>query len=259
MQDYKLNLIVCGRLTDPIGNNTYSAVYKLDMFEANHQIAQAKIDTILPKSAFDYLRPEREFTSAGVFSDNSYFIGRKGPVNSNPVDPDNAILQFIVKDKFDGTTKDTLIGKVAGFEPLGTGLLSANEISSITTFNNNLRDIIISLTGENSFKVQWLNYVETSDFTGYQNRLPEFASDMMLPGRFSKPMDVALDPANNIYVVDADKDSLLKFNAFGEERESFGGPEVFNSPSGVAYFNKILYVADTDNNRILRFVLSTDI
>ena len=41
--------------------------------------------------------------------------------------------------------------------------------------------------------------------------------------------------------------------------ESFGGPEIFSSPHAVAYFDKTIYVADTDNNRILRFILSTDI
>lgn len=258
IQDYKLNLIVCGQMFDENSGNTYSAVYKLNLFEAGHQIAEARIDTILPKSAFDFLRPDREFTSAAVFAGNSYYVGRKGPVNSNPVDPDNAILSFIVKKIDQNTEKDTLIRKVAGFEPLGTGLLSANEISSMTSFNENTLDMIISLTGENSFKVQWLSYIETSDFTGYRNKLLEFASDMMLPERFEKPMDVTTDPSDNIFVVDAAKDSLLKFNAFGEEMESFGGPEIFNTPSGVAYFNKVLYIADTNNNRILRFILSTD-
>ena len=258
-QDYRLNLIVCGELTDSASGNIFSAVFKLDLYGAGHQIAEAKIDTILPKSPFDFLRPDREFTSAAVFFDNSYFIGRKGPVNSNPVDPDNAILAYIVKKLDDGTRKDTLLGKVPGLEPVGSGLLSASDISSITSFNNDTYDIIISLTGENSFKVQWLTYIQSSDFTGYQNRLPEFASDMMLPERFAKPMDVTVDPSNNIFVVDAEKDSLLKFNSFGDERESFGGAEVFSSPSGVAYFNKTLYIADTGNNRIVRFVLSTDL
>ncbi|MDZ7623899.1 MAG: hypothetical protein U5J96_05550 [Ignavibacteriaceae bacterium] len=31
----------------------------------------------------------------------------------------------------------------------------------------------------------------------------------------------------------------------------------FNEPHGVAFFDKTLYVADTGNNRIVRFILST--
>ena len=43
---------------------------------------------------------------------------------------------------------------------------------------------------------------------------------------------------------------------------SFGGTgdsaKEFNRPNGVAYFDKIVYVADTGNNRISRFRLNTD-
>lgn len=257
-QDFRLNLIVCGELVDSNGT-TYSAVFKLDLFGAQHQIANAKIDTLLPKSAFDFLRPDRSFTSAAVFSDNSFYIGRTGPANSNSIDPDNVILSYKVTEDSLGNRNNKFIGKVPGFTSTGTGILSANGISSITSFGNQGRDIIVSLKGENSFKVQWLAYVQSNDFTGYQNKLQEFASDLMIPNKFDSPEDVTVDPSNNIYVVDSQKDSLFKFNAFGDERESFGGADVFKSPHGVAYFNKTLYVADTDNNRIVRYVLSTDL
>ena len=46
------------------------------------------------------------------------------------------------------------------------------------------------------------------------------------------------------------------------QKTSFGGTGLsstqFRSPSGVAYFDKILYVADAGNSRILRFKLTTD-
>ncbi|MCW9066273.1 MAG: hypothetical protein OQJ78_08235, partial [Ignavibacteriaceae bacterium] len=61
------------------------------------------------------------------------------------------------------------------------------------------------------------------------------------------------------YIADAGKDSVFKFNSFGDELNSFGGPDLFNEPYGVAFFNKTLYVADAGNNRILRFILSTEI
>ncbi len=257
-QDYRLNLIVCGELVDSNGT-TYSAVFKIDLFGARHEIANAKIDTLLPKSAFDFLRPDRSFTSAAVFSDNSFYIGRTGPANSNSIDPDNVVLSYKVVADSLGNRVSTFVGKVPQLTPIGTGLLSANGISSITSFNSQSRDMILSLKGENSFKVQWLSFVESNDFTGYQNKLKEFASDLMIPNKFESPEDVTIDPSNNIYVVDSAKDSLFKFNAFGDERESFGGPNVFNAPHGVAYFNKTLYIADTENNRIVRYVLSTDL
>jgi len=40
--------------------------------------------------------------------------------------------------------------------------------------------------------------------------------------------------------------------------ESFGGSEIFNSPYAVAYFDGTIYITDTNNDRVLRFILSTD-
>ena len=45
--------------------------------------------------------------------------------------------------------------------------------------------------------------------------------------------------------------------------ESFGGLGTesgkFNNPKGIAFYNKVIYIADTDNNRIVRYRLSTDL
>jgi sugar lactone lactonase YvrE len=83
----------------------------------------------------------------------------------------------------------------------------------------------------------------------------------MLPNNFDQPEGAAIDNADNIYVADAAKDSIYKYNSFGQLLIKFGGEGdfVFNSPSAVAFFDKTLYVADTDNNRILRYILSTDL
>jgi DNA-binding beta-propeller fold protein YncE len=260
-QDFQLNLIVCARFDTLInGNNTtYSAVFKLDMVAAQHHIENAPITRILPKTSFDFQRPDREFTGVATFFDNGFLIARRGPGNATLIDPDNSILLFRKKELSNGNKVDTLIGRVPLLSPLGTGLMSANNISSLTSFNGNKYDIIITLTGENSFKTQVLQYITTEDFTGYQNKIPPFVTDLMTVAKFEQPEGTAMDIYNNIFVADAAKDSIFKFNSFGDEMESFGGPEIFNSPHAVAYFNKTLYVADTDNNRILRFVLSTDI
>jgi DNA-binding beta-propeller fold protein YncE len=107
--------------------------------------------------------------------------------------------------------------------------------------------------------VQWFEYISNSDFEGYQNKLGAFSSDLMVVDKFGKPEGVTLDNANNIYVADAEKDSVFKFNSFGDELESFGGTEVMSSPYAVAYHDRTLYVLDTGNNRIIRFILSTEI
>jgi DNA-binding beta-propeller fold protein YncE len=117
--------------------------------------------------------------------------------------------------------------------------------------------------GENSFKTQWFEYVSSQDFTGYQINLDpeESESDLMTPGFFKKPEGSEIDPSGNIYVADSgeEKDSIYKFNSFGDKLIGFGGSSVFSEPYAVAYFDKVLYVADRGNNTILRFILSTDV
>ena len=87
---------------------------------------------------------------------------------------------------------------------------------------------------------------------------------------------IAPDATGYLFVLDAGQDSLFVFNRVGIEgvapppgagstrpvRVSFGGtgsgPLSFDDPQGVAYFDQIVYVADTGNNRISRFRLNTD-
>jgi hypothetical protein len=260
-QDYKLNLFVCAKLDTVISGQslTLSAVYKINMLAAGHNISGAPAKIILPRSNSDINNPEREYTGVSVFYDNSYFVARTGPHNNTLIDPDNSILSFVVKELPDGTEKDSLKGRVGNIDPIGAGVLSAYGISSIISFNKTNYDIITTLTGNTNFKVQWLNYVESRDYTGYLNYLSPQSSELMTPNRFEKPEGVTLDNAQNIIVADMAKDSVFRFNPFGDLLQAFGGSDVFDKPSGTAYFNKTLYIADSGNNRILRFILSTDI
>jgi len=260
-QDYKLNLIVCAQIDTIVGglNQTFSAVYKLDMVSVSHQINLAPITKLLPRPA-DLNRPLIQYTGACVFFNNVFYISRTGPNNSSFIDPDNSILIFTPKKLLGiSSEEDTLIGRVPNIDPLGQGLVSANGISSLSSFNNQTIDMVITLTGENSFKAQWLQYVITPIDQRYESNFDANSGlSFMLPNRFERPEGSAIDRSNNIYVADAGKDSIYKFNSFGDELQSFGGPEVFNEPFAVAFFDKTLYVADTGNNRILRFILSTD-
>lgn len=260
-QDYQLNLIVCAEFDTTINGVgvNLGAVYKIDLVSASHQIANAEVIRLLPKSNFDFNRPNRKYTGVAVFEDNSFYIARTGPDNTNPIDPDNVILRFQKKTLNDGTKIDTLVGALPSFQPTGTGLMSAFEISSLTSFSNGTIDFIMTLTGSTSFKTQWLTYIQSTDFTGYRTKLDAFSSDMMTVDKFVQPEDVALDDVGNIYVADAAKDSVYKFNPFGDEMTSFGGTDLFDGPYAVAYYNKTVYVLDTGNNRIVRFILSTEI
>lgn len=81
---------------------------------------------------------------------------------------------------------------------------------------------------------------------------------------------VAVDELSNFYVLlqatDPDlgaRHMLYKYDRKGERLLEFGtegsGERQFRGPRGLAYSNGILYIADTGNNRIVRYQLATDI
>lgn len=257
-QDYQLNLIVCAEF-DTLGQ-TFSAVYKINLVAASHNISNAPIVRLLPRPGIaSDLNSLIKYTGVTVFFDNSFYVARSGPNNSSLFNPDNSILIFQKKILPDGSKKDTLIGRLPSLEPTGTGILSTNNISSLASFKRRNIDFIMTLTGNTNFKTQWLFYNYASETPGYESRLAPNASKFMLPNKFSRPEGVTVDNFGNIYVADADRDSIYKFNSFGDEYHSFGGRAIFKEPYAVAFFDRTLYVADKGNNRILRFILSTDL
>lgn len=257
-QDYQLNLIVCAEF-DTAGV-TYGAVFKLDLFASGHDIVNAPMRRVLPRPGVSAdLKPNVRFTGAATFYDNSFYIARTGPANSSIFDPDNSILIFEKKTLPGGAKVDTLIGRLPQLAPLGTGTMTTNGVSSLTSFKRRNNDFIMTLIGNTSFKTQWLYYNFASETPGYENRLAPGISSLMQPNKFVRPTASTLDNSGNIYIVDAAKDSVYRFNSFGDQLQAFGGPDYFNEPKGVAFFDRTLYITDSGNNRILRFILSTDI
>ncbi len=260
-QDYKLNLIVCAEFDTTVGSETktFSAVYKLNLVAANHQLENAPTTMLLPRTV-DLNFPLRKYTGVTAFYNNTFYVARQGPSNSSIFDPDNSILIFHPKSFYGKGEGDTLVGRVANIDPLSSGLISANQISSLRSIGKKNLDFVATLTGNNSFKAQWFHYQITAIDERYVSQFsPQDGISFVIPNRFEKPEGSWVDNSGNIYIADAGKDSVFKFNVFGQELQSFGGSNILKSPYSVAFFDKTLYVADTGNNRILRFVLSTDL
>jgi hypothetical protein len=261
-QDRNFDLLVIGSVIDTIPPNlldTVDAVFRFRLFQNGGVIAG-----VTPVITFKSNQPtpipgdHGNFTGIATFRNNYYVVTRSGRNNSSPIDPDNAIFKI---NRFDNTSP--VPERLSGFEPVGQGLMSLQEITGIVTFPYSDNDIIYIQKSPNAaFKVQWCIYDDIEAV--YYPKFQPGAIDLLRNGLLTEPAGITLDRFNNIYIVDSFKDSVYKFNPLGMLRsESFGGSgstmTTFNSPTGVAHFYKTLYICDKGNNRILRFILSTDI
>ncbi len=254
-QDYRLDLLVCGEFDTTIDGRTvtFGAIYRIDMVHARHSIAGAAVRRVY----FDPLNPDRRYTGIAVLSDNSYYVTRTGPDNVSPIDPDDGVLLF---DANDGLRPRV---EWPGLSVDGTGLATITHPTGIATFPKPTNDFVFTQSGPKSlFRAQWITQRTTGDVTqweSYYTPARDGDLDFLRVSLFGRPEDVTIDGSGNIFVIDAERDSLFQFSASGLIVQAFGGPTQFSSPEGVAYFDRTLYVADTRNNRILRFVLSTDL
>ena len=264
-QDYRLNLIVCAEYDTLINGitNTYSAVYKIDLFAVNHIIGNARPKLILPRTEDISSHPLCKFTAVTAFYDNSYYIARTGINNTSNSDPDNSIIQFVPVDQYHDTT---LSNRVPNIDPLRSGMITANGINCMTSFNKKNIDFIATfnkgVVNETVFKAQWFHFFSSISSEGYRSGIGQFSGVAFVkPDRFGAPTGSCIDPSGNIYITDGDpgKDSVFKFSPYGDELQSFGGPTLFSKPAGVAFFDRTLYVLDSQKNMIRRFILSTDL
>jgi hypothetical protein len=251
-QDYRFNLLVAAELDTTIGGTavTLGAIYRIDLVAASHDISHAPVEVL-------YLEPSRvnrRFTGIGALPDNTYLVARVGPLNTSPVDPDVSVIHI---DNAGG-----LISPVGAVAPAGNAIGSIGGLTSLTVADNSRGFAITQSDREQQFRVQLFSYFSGSEGEGWRPAMaPAFDErDLMSVDRFDDPQDIAYDRFGNIYVVDAGRDSVFKFNTQGTEfaGQSFGGNGTLDAPHGVAHFNRTLYVADTGNDRIVRYRLTTD-
>lgn len=256
-QDGLFDILVCGELDTVLQGRTVTvgAIFRIHLAKALHNISQASVTLAYTQPS----RPERRFTGIAVLPNNSYIIARTGPNNSSKFDPDDAVLLILAND--------SISGRISSLIPEGNALYSIGKISSLSVAGDRSSDILFTQTSiDMQYKVQWLNFL-SGDITGWFQKFNpadplNSGRNLLKVNRFSAPEDITTDSYGNVYIADAVKDSIFKFNSYGTEMQSFGGHgsslRQFSSPAGIAWFNKTLYVSDTKNNRICRFRLSTD-
>ena len=232
-----------------------------------------------------------EFTGLASLADNTLLVSRTGPRNdlANIARPDNAVLFY------DGDGEN--IGYANGLNPVSSSLKSLLNVSSVASFagppqqvagiSNSKDFIILQQSEEAEYAALWImeffdpesgtEYIENAALTAMdQSEADRFLYE---PFRFTAASDVCIAPdeTGHIFIVDSQSDSLFLFSPNGQEGVnppptstsekqiivSFGGagtgPFNFNEPSGVAYMREVVYIADKGNDRVCRFILSTDI
>jgi len=234
-----------------------------------------------------------EFTGVATLADNRVYVSRRGPVNltTTTVLPHNAIMEFSAA----GVNTQTITAlnpnlpslrsaispsDVLGyFHPPQTSDPTPDDrflLSQASMERNDIRFAVVAIR-----PVETSNGIEYRPDTRFLNSVgdPNRGDGWLFEEnkfRLAVDLEMAGDGTNYIFVLDAAKDSLFVFTGDGIEGVappagsgstrpvvvSFGGAGggalQFNSPEGVAYNDKIVYVADTGNGRISRFKLNTD-
>ncbi|NUN70210.1 MAG: hypothetical protein HUU02_10915 [Bacteroidetes bacterium] len=263
-QDLKLDLLVGAETIEPATNDTIGVLLRIKLVAASHNLQTAQIDTIWKEPA----RPKRRFVGIAVVLNNEYLVARNGPDNSSIVDPDARILRFRYRPNA-VTKKDSFITPLGELQSgAGTSITHLNHPTGIASFPNSGDFIVTQSSDGVQYSAIWMVFNKTADFEVW---LPKFdptnpdqrSTDFIKPNRYKNALGVGIDRVRrDIFIVDAELDSLAKFNRNGRfKSESFGKgtPGMsLNNPGGVAVAENTLYVCDTDNNRIVLYRLSTD-
>lgn len=296
VQDRRLNLLAIGTKDTVINgaSYTFSCIYRIDLQGVlGYGLNQAKVvqEIVHPfyhKNTFSSSDLAVEFQDIAIIGLNEYYVSRTG--FSNNVNqfggPDNAVLLFSADDKYITPISVTTRGGVfKDFFKRPFGMASFAQPPQISaSFARHFIFTSMDQSADNLYRVRGITYNETdfgveynpNDIIPLDTTLADGAIDE--PGKFSHPVDVTMsgDGTGFIFVVDQEKDSLYQFTSNGLEgikpppgagvkkyvKVSFGGTGIeltqFKEPRAVAYLNKIVYVADSGNGRVLRFKLTSD-
>jgi hypothetical protein len=228
-----------------------------------------------------------------VLPDNNIYVARRGPVNvpSSVILPHNTVLEFTPE----GLNVQAILALDPVQPSLRSAVNPADVLTYVHPPQRQRfaesKDFLIAQAplpgGSLRYAVLSVRAVVTADGIVYRpdtEKIQVAGNPALGEGflyeefRFEDPSDLAFaaDGTSYLFVLDAGKDSLFVFTSRGVEGvapppgaastlpvpASFGGTgdgaRQFRSPQGVAYLDRIVYVADTGNHRLARFRLNTD-
>lgn len=311
-QDLRLNLLVIGRAETTINNVTYDlpAIYRLkpNSLESYTLNDFSVVDTLIHpfyynRSVSTALLPDAEkvqFNDIDVIGNNNFYVTRSGPVDNERLSigmgPDDAVLYFNKEGEFQQeiVVFDPLLRKnVEGFFRTPYGITTRTFPTRTAQSNSESRDFIVTFAEEGvPRKANYIGYFEDPNNSYYYFQDLQEPEDPRIRGiydlgLFEKPLGIAFTQ-ENIFVVDAAKDSVYQFNTItsnpngrgrgGEEgirptradgslgpftSVSFGGtgsgPTNFVEPTAVAFLQDFLFVVDRNNQRVIKYKLTTDL
>jgi hypothetical protein len=254
-QDYKLDLLV-GGVDSATGAG---AIYRIHLFAASHQMDSAKITIVRRESS----HPQRRFVGIGIMPGSQYLAARTGTDNSSSIDPDTRIMWFDTSDTYLTPITDLTTGS-------GSGINYIDHLSGFTTYPNSSDFIVLQRKingGAVDYGAIYMKYSQSADFQGWT--VPssfdpaQSSADFIHLKQYIYPFGVTIDSKRlDVFITDVAQDSVFKFTSKGvHKKESFGKFTTGNrmlSPTGIAFYDKTLYVADSTKNCIFRFKLSTD-
>jgi hypothetical protein len=296
VQDRRLNLLAIGTKDTVINGSpyTFSCIYRIDMQGPlgyglnNAKITNEIVHPFYFKNTFSSSDVSVRLSDIAVYGENQFYVSRTG--NSNNINqfggPDNAVLVFNEDDVYvtpiSVTTRGGVFRDYFKYPEALSSYAQPPQISA--SMSADFVYTSLDQSPDNLYKVRFISYIETDFGAEYSpTEILPFDSNladgsMYEPNKFSMPVDVTLtgDGTGFVFVVDMEKDSLYQFTANGLEgikppagtgetkyvKVSFGGTGIeltqFNEPMAVAYVDKIVYVADSGNGRVLRFRLTSD-
>lgn len=200
-----------------------------EVFVAPDVYLPPPIDQEVPASMFGI--------AASPFPDKNYLISHFY---------ESAIFRFNYLDSIKGTQI-----------PAGTGLGKASQPVCVNTFDFSGTYIICYTSGNSSFSAQIVN-----GQTGAPIIPDSDSADIYRPTRTGHK-DISMDRLGNVFVSFRNGSEVWKFSRYGVLQLKFGqdgGPgDRLRGPSGIDVYQNYVYVADTENNRVVRFEISTSV